>query len=234
MAAPAFRAAGTLLNVTTTGASQSGSCALPAGVADGDFLLMVVRSNYAGSTVTTPSGWTSISAHEKTSDSQTDLRLFRRTASSEPASYTVTNDGQGAGNNQFIAQIFAWVGGTWDTSATWEGTGASTTISCPSVTAANASSTLICVYGQFGNNAYANPYTAPSGMTERQDAADSAGAGGKTSFSLADVAVGAGATGTKNATATDGSTWHLAVSLVIYDSSAPTYNKQRVLLLGVG
>ena len=218
MASPAFRAAGAVLQQTTTGGSDSGNVSLPAGTADGDFLLLIIRTLVGDSLPVPPSGWTAIDSFETTSPYQTDLHIYRRTAASEPASYVVSNSGNGAGSNQFFAQILGWDSGIFDTSAKWVGSSSNTTIQCPSVTAADSNSTLICVYGQQGNNSNAGPYTPPSGMTEREDVADTSSVGQRTSYGAADLSVGAGATGTKNATATDGTTYHCGVSLIIYNS----------------
>jgi len=216
----AYIGAGALLVTTGTVDPTSGNVAVPGGIADGDFLLMVVRNAAADATVATPSGWTAITAHELTSGTQTDMRLFYRIASSEPGTYSVSNSGQGSVNNQFIAQILAWDAATFETSGTWAASGGSTTIECPSVTSGGASRRLICVYGQYGNGSYTGPYTAPSGMTELVDSADSfSPSGSYTSFGVADKAItSSGATGTQNATAASADTWHLAASVLIEET----------------
>ena len=238
MASPAFIAAGAELEVTSGSGAYTGDVAVPAGVADGDFLLLVVRNSRADATIATPSGWTSISAHEKTSPSQTDMRIFRRDASSEPSTYAISNDGNGAGNNAFVAQMFAWDAATVEASNVWEGSGAGTTIPNPALTSGGADRTLICVYGQFGNATSGITYTAPSGMTERADQAMSDSGGSYTSFGLADKAISSsGTTGTQNATASDGSPWHLGFSLLIQAAAgggSSTTPLKRKLLLGVG
>lgn len=216
MASPAFIAAGAELEVNSGSGAYTGNVAVPAGVADGDFLLLVVRNTRADATIATPSGWTSITAHEKTSISHSDLRLFRRDAASEPSTYTISNDGAGNGVNAFSAQILAWGPATLETSATWESTSTNTTVACPAVTSGGADRTLVCVYGQYGNVQGSISYTPPSGMTERTDQNFVDSVGNNTSFSVADLAISAsGSTGTKNATASDGSPWHLAVSLLL-------------------
>lgn len=223
MASPAFRTAGSLLEVASAPTS-SGSVSLPAGVTNGDFLLLTIRTYSAATTPTPPGGWAPITSHALTSITQSDLQLYYRTASSEPSTYSVSCTGSPTDTNGFAAQILAWDSGTFDASATFAATSGSTTIPCPSVIAAAGNSTLICIYGQYGSGASGPPYTAPSGMTERVDVSS----GGQTSWSVADLALASsGATGTKNATATSSSPWHLAVSLVIAGSTTgPTINTQ--------
>jgi len=63
---------------------------VPAGVVDGDVLLMglTVRGG-TGTTITDPSGWTLIGSQENSTTVLAE-KLYWRIASSEPASYTIT------------------------------------------------------------------------------------------------------------------------------------------------
>jgi hypothetical protein len=216
MASPAYIDAGAELDVYNEEGNASGSVLVPSGVSDGDFLLLVARNCVSTETITPPSGWTAITAHNKSSTFQSDLLLYYRVASSEPSGYTISNSGV-----TIQAQIFAYEAATFETSATWEGASPSTTIACPSVDSGGADRTLICVYGQYGNGTDGVTYTTPSGMTQREQNQDSAvpTASVYTSFALSDKAISAsGATGTQNATASTGEPQFLAVSVLIEGS----------------
>jgi len=76
-----------LSTVNTTTAVQNTAATtitinVPSGVADGDVLVLMVMSN--NGTWTTPSGWTVWLANSN------NRAIYYRTASSEPASYTIT------------------------------------------------------------------------------------------------------------------------------------------------
>jgi len=83
-------------------ASQSVVLSTPAGVANGDLMFMVVTSQTALTdpveTPNTPAGWTVVARLANALDpvyGNFTTALFSRTASSEPASYTVTMPGSG-------------------------------------------------------------------------------------------------------------------------------------------
>lgn len=183
-------------------------------------MLLLIRGVLGDSSPTPPSGWTSIDSHALTSVGQTDMQLYYRVASSEPADYAVSNNGQASALNQFVAQIFAWSAATFETSAKYAAGSGSTTIPCPTVTSGGADRTLICVYGQYGCNQQVTSYTEPAGMTERVDANYTVAVGPYyTGFGIADKAISSsGATGTQNATASSSTPWHLAVSVLIQSS----------------
>lgn len=78
---------------------QSGTSmtlSVPAGVSNGDLLLMLV-SVEGDETITTPTGWTQESTNTTGGTTSGDARVsvFSRTASSEPSSYSVTVSGSG-------------------------------------------------------------------------------------------------------------------------------------------
>lgn len=90
-----FRSVETL----TAAAASPQTFTMPAGVADGDFLLwLVLKSNIAG-TVNTPAGWTQLRGDDSIpqgSFNNNEAELFYRWASSEPATYDVTCSANGA------------------------------------------------------------------------------------------------------------------------------------------
>lgn len=82
--APTFVAAGAL--ATTVGTTST--VPVPAGVVDGDLMLMVCAVNQNG--VTGPAGWTLLSTGGGGGGSVPIMTIYYRFASSEPASYTAT------------------------------------------------------------------------------------------------------------------------------------------------
>jgi len=89
-----FRAAGVVYDNGSYVADATMIVAAPAGVVDGDLLIMIGGSDFAGSVFTLPAGWTRVPALEPArtpSDSLSSV-LATKTASSEPATYDVSND----------------------------------------------------------------------------------------------------------------------------------------------
>lgn len=82
--APTFVAAGALATTVSTTATVP----VPAGVVDGDLMLMVCLVNQNG--VTGPAGWTLLSTGGGGGGSTPVMSIYYRFASSEPASYTAT------------------------------------------------------------------------------------------------------------------------------------------------
>lgn len=75
---------------SNTGASTTSlACNVPAGTVDDDALIATVSTLHASThTHTTPSGWTLIASEETTSSTRLRNSIYRRVASSEPASYS--------------------------------------------------------------------------------------------------------------------------------------------------
>lgn len=71
--------------------SAAPTCNAPAGVADGDLLLMCVATTSVHTIANTPTGWTSLGTQDGGTD--TSGSLFWRVASSEPGSYTFNDPG---------------------------------------------------------------------------------------------------------------------------------------------
>jgi hypothetical protein len=122
-------------------------------VVDGDLMLMIVGTgNNTSNTWTTPSGWTVGTAGVQ------GRALFWKTASSEPASYTVTQSASATSN----AIIVAYRNATFDTSglASQSQTLSPTPVA---ITVAAADSTI--VYVVQSNPGASVTYTTPTGYT---------------------------------------------------------------------
>jgi hypothetical protein len=157
---------------------------VPAGVQNGDLLLLAVTSD----TTNTPAGWTLLKT-------QTRVRLFWRTANNEPAAYTVTvpaADYLGGGMVCFYATPAA----TINLDASAGSNNSSGTYTAPSVTVAKAGG-AVCAFINGGLTLALDP---PANYTERYDL-------GSWRFQLCMTRdnVAAGATGTLTASKTGGS-----------------------------
>jgi len=130
-------------------------------VANGDLMLMIVGSgNTTSNTWTTPSGWTVGTAGVQS------RALFWRIASSEPASYTVTQSSSATSN----AVIIAYRDASFDTS----GLASQSQVTSPTpvaITVAAADSTI--VYVAQSNPGASVTYTTPTGYTARASDSDS-------------------------------------------------------------
>ncbi len=83
--AVAFRAVST----ATTGAGTSVTANVPAGVVNGDLLLLILGLGLDTAAPTTPTGWTLERSRDDATNGQ-GFRVYKRIAASEPSSYTVT------------------------------------------------------------------------------------------------------------------------------------------------
>ncbi len=164
---------------------------VPAGVQDGDFLVLFVSADTAGAVITLPAGWTELPSSPLNLGVQAACAY--RIAASEPASYTVTFSGSSAGTGAVIAAYFDTVSLGLDTSG-GNTFAASTTHTLTGISAAIANEMLVCCFASDAGTTY----TAPSGMTERNDFQPST----SLTMMLCDVLqASAGASGNKSATA---------------------------------
>ena len=155
-------------------ASATISVTVPS-VSNGNLMIMIVQSSSVGQTWTTPAGWTASTASG-------GKAIFYRTASSEPASYTVTKS---ASTGTADAFIIAYSNATFDTAGTFS---ANATPSQPAaITVAQANSTIVYWVGR--DSAVSVTFTTPTGYTARQADSD-ATAPGAALFDLAGVAAG--------------------------------------------
>jgi hypothetical protein len=133
-------------------------------VSDGNLMIMIVQSSENGAIWTTPSGWIASSALG-------GKAIFYRTASSEPASYTVTQD---ANNNTSDAFIIAYSNATFDTAGTFS---ANLSPAQPAaITVAQNNSTIVYYVGR--DSAVSVTFTTPTGYTARQADSDATAPGG--------------------------------------------------------
>ena len=127
-------------------------------VSNGNLMVMILNSN-SGGTWTTPSGWTLGTAGANA------RALFWRIASSEPASYTVTQSGTATAD----AFIIAYANATFDTSGLATQTAASP-VTPVAITVAAPNSTI--VYAAQNFNTASITFTTPTGYTARQSDSD--------------------------------------------------------------
>ena len=183
----AFRASS---NATTgAGSATSLACNKPTGTANGDVLTAGVCYGSLG-TITPPSGWAEVYDSGSFGASGRQLKVYTKLASSEPASWTWS----------FSASVGIVIEvGAFDTrsTATPNASGgqvnsASTNSTAPSISPSAANCDLV---GYFATD-NSRTFTAPSGMTEREDQS----AGSRSLGLMTEVLVASGATGTRVAT----------------------------------
>ena len=165
---------------------------VPAGVQDGDFLVLFVVADTAGAAIGLPAGWTALPSSPLNLGVQAACAY--RVASSEPASYTVAFSGSSAGTGAVIAGYFDTVSLGLDTSG-GNTFAASTTHTLTGIRSAIDNEMLVCCFASDAGTSY----TPPAGMTERADFQPST----SLTLMLCDVLqASAGASGDKSATAT--------------------------------
>ena len=144
-------------NYDGVGSVTSWDMAKPAGVVDGDFLLMFISQANPETPSTVPTGFTNIQTSVADHGGANCLTYYK-IASGEGSTWTW---GYTTGK-ETSACLIALIGGTYDTiGQTEDGTG-STAPSAPSITVANSGSILIAANGAKDTN-----YTGtPSGFTE--------------------------------------------------------------------
>lgn len=163
-------------------------------VANGDGMLFAIAIR-GGSNVTglTLPGWNLV--FETNQGTNNKLAVFSRTASSEPADYTITWTTAGSAAGAIFVASGTDQATLVDTSGS-QGNASSTSVTAPTVTTATDG----CLLVFFGSVAGATSWTAPGTMTERADVASSGGSPNIT-FTAAEEVLGAsGATGTRVAT----------------------------------
>ncbi len=135
---------------------------VPAGVQDGDFLVLFVVADTAGAAINLPPGWTALPSSPLNLGVQAACAY--RIASSEPPSYTVTFSGSSAGTGAVIAAYFDTVSLGLDTSG-GNTFATSTTHTLTGISSAIANEMLVCCFASDAGTSY----TPPAGMTERVD-----------------------------------------------------------------
>lgn len=169
---------------------------VPAGIAVGDLLLaqVAVRGG-TGTTVTPPAGWTLVTSGDSTTNLKQSI-YYRLVDGTEPASYTFSF----SSNQRAAAGMIAYRG--VDTSAPVNVFSTRVNASSTSVTTTAVTTTVsdTMIVGLFAT-ATVSSFTPPAGMTERYDAATSAGPNGATVEAADVLQAAAASSGAKTATA---------------------------------
>lgn len=177
----------------------------PAGVADGNAMYLHVVLQNGSATVTTPSGWT---LDNGPTTNTVRSYLYRKVASSEPASYTITIS---SGTVEAVAEWAYWTGNdttTMNDATTTSGTGTSATATIPSITTVTDNAVQVGFIAFTGGTS-----TPATGFVERWDS--QGGGGVNTSTEGQDITrATAGATGTATSALAYGDTW-VALSAAI-------------------
>lgn len=185
---------------------------VPAGVVDGDVLVLAVTARGSNTTaaVTTPAGWT-LRGSQHSGNGATDISVyvFMRVAASEPANYTVTV----GSTTRIIGIMSAYTGVDNSTpfdvaSVATGGASSSTNVVAASLTTARAGEMLVGAFGVESNSTF----TPDAAMTEREDLS----VGTLHATELADQLLGAaGATGTRTAVASTTGLWSAVMVALI-------------------
>jgi hypothetical protein len=190
----AFRAASSAGNASTT----SLTIPAPAGVQPGDVELAVVDDR-GSQALGVPSGWTLVRSDQSGYTIKQDVYVHVAGAS-EPASYTWSYGTAAGASGGIVA--YSGVDTASPINASSGTTGSGTTVTAPSVTTTVASTMLVGFFG----TAVPATFTAPAGMSERFDAFATAGTYRAATEGADQLLGAAGATGTRSATASLGST----------------------------
>lgn len=185
-----------ITTTTQTSSSTSVVVTIPAGVQDGDELRVAITAPNAD-TWTVPGGWTEELNHASGTNPRT--RVWRRTASSEPASYTWTS----STSRPYVAVCFAMRGDPTtpvDVSG-GQGTASSTSAVAPTVTTTVDECLLVVIFGATYGAGTSGTCTPPSGMTEWADVCTASGSAANRHLAVyfEEIAT-AGATGTRTGT----------------------------------
>ena len=198
---------------------------VPAGVANGDILLMAVFLTATTGVITSPAGWNIIFANSvPASSTSSHASIFWRLASSEPASYTITTT-SGRATGVMIALTGADTAAPIDVSGSAVDTTAGLTAVAPTVTAVTAGMLFTFAGGRVLPNA-SNVAWALASQTEDADiTAILAANSGSSLYAGHEQLSATGATGTRSPVATIATTidW-VAYNVVIKAAavSAPT------------
>ena len=183
----------TLINTTTAVQNTSAttiSVNVPAGTTNGDLMILLVCSAIGSNTWTTPSGWTLWSP----TTNANGRAIYYRTASSEPASYTITQSGSTNSN----AYILTYRNAAIDVMGTFPTSAANPAIA-PSIT--TTENNAVVFFYIASPNVASCTYTTPTNFTPLVSESD---ATAPSSAIFTRVQATAGATGTASSTASSG------------------------------
>jgi len=202
---------------SSAGTASTGNITVnaPAGVQDGDFLVAIAWSDDGLVHPTAPAGWTALGTVQSVTGVGVG-KVWTKTAASEPASQVWT----GGGNSTSIIFILAFTGASGiDVGPTFaNSTTASTTRTASAISPTGTDSILVCSFASLVNNAGADAYTTPSGMTELADTGDATNPYYSAALDY-QVLAASGTTGTRVSTATRSSKWQ-AVSIAVKSAAA--------------
>ncbi len=166
MAAPAYRSASSVASFSSADGPKA--ITKPAGVVDGDFMLLVWGLGYTNSATSSqsyPAGWTTLIEYNAT-PSNAGIALAYKVASSEGSSYTVQQSTAAVAADR--ARILAWSGvaaSPIDVSSSLFDQPATASPAAPSVTTTGPDRLLLSVALEYtGAN---RTISAPGSMTDR-------------------------------------------------------------------
>lgn len=194
MAAPVIATVG----AQATAANNAGlTVSKPTGTVDTDLLVLLrsVANSLTELTLSTPSGWTAGPTSKVAGGVTEKVALFHKAASSEPASYSLSNPGGDSnyGHTGIILRITGQAVIDYiNASAATDGD----TLVAPSVVTTVADCLLLCIAGS-GALASVETFTAPSGMTEKYDFGVNPRTGGNSQTCASKTVASTGATGTQ-------------------------------------
>lgn len=144
--------------------AQSQSIAVPAGIANGHLMLLKLGMKASGAPVT-PSGWTLVGSDVVNTGNNAGLFVYKRTAASEPASYTVDS----GAINSWSMEMSVYSGASAVSALSSAHSTFTTNLAGPTLTA--TANSLIEHIGVFDQDSI----TAPSGTTLQQQTTSAAG-----------------------------------------------------------
>lgn len=203
---------------TAAANSTTVSPAVPTGTTNGDLILAFVAVSNTD-TVSAPAGWTPVAQH-----TGANLRayLWRRVASSEPASYTFTANTSG----NLRATLVTYRGQHVTTPVPTNGAtdGNSNTPTAPSI-APTESARLVCFYAQRNSTA---TLTVAGALTSRFSHTT------VLPQAMGDQAVAAGSTGTRAGSSTQSAAWiGVSIAIVAAPDPPPAALRRRPLRYGL-
>jgi hypothetical protein len=132
---------------TGTNVSTNFVLNVPSGVSNGDLLIATLCNYYHGDIISTPSGWTDISATQPTNPSPVS-KVFSKLASSEPASYNFPVNNGDANTTSGVMQAFSGSSVLVDVIGAWGATDTNVPLSIPAITVAHGGYLIAVGFGR--------------------------------------------------------------------------------------
>ncbi|MEU6709986.1 hypothetical protein ABZ897_00790 [Nonomuraea sp. NPDC046802] len=151
-------------NTTATSATTSYGIARPAGVADGDVLVLAQFADRGTlANMTTPTGWTQLLAVDAASATNMHGKLWVKTAAgSEPSTYGLAQGSSSDG----VAHLWAIQGGTIPSTATSSTAGTGTAVTTPGITPTGSDDLEIRFAAASAGNVTGRSFAPAAGFTE--------------------------------------------------------------------